>query len=268
MQKRMLTTFLVVMFILLGVLIFSFATLELGQEVKEEKPEKVKTNPVIKDDGIYFYYYSDDTNENVFLKSSFDNWKYRYKFNLTKEKKGFELKLPIENPDFQFKKGTYKYLLMVNRIFIPDPLSEKNEVNEFGENVSIFKIQNDMHYYLDTPIKLKGKKDTYRFYYRNKKAKFVYLVGDFNNWDPYEIKLELIQPDEGLFMVEYNLFPDKSFYYNFVVDGEWEKDPLNEKTALDRLGRTLSIIKTGQDIYKQEPKKIQTSPGGESSGGH
>lgn len=63
----------------------------------------------------------------------------------------------------------------------------------------------------------------------------VFLVGDFNNWNP---TLEKMEKEGDLFTIRLYLLPG-SYRYKFVVDGQWIVDPENPPT--DR-GRGSSLV--------------------------
>lgn len=61
------------------------------------------------------------------------------------------------------------------------------------------------------------------FTFHSSKATDVYLVGDFNNWNP---TVEPLEREGGAFRVSLFLVPG-SYRYKFVVDGRWIVDPDN-----------------------------------------
>ncbi len=71
-------------------------------------------------------------------------------------------------------------------------------------------------------------------------AKNVFLVGDFNNWNP---TLEKMSKDGDTFSVFLFLLPG-SYHYKFVVDGTWGADPDNP-TSDPRAGSFLVLEERG-----------------------
>lgn len=54
-------------------------------------------------------------------------------------------------------------------------------------------------------------------------ADAVSLVGDFNDWNPDETKLE--ERADGRFSTTLSLEPDSEYRYRYLLDGErWEND--------------------------------------------
>ncbi len=70
-------------------------------------------------------------------------------------------------------------------------------------------------------------------------AKHVFLVGDFNNWDPASLPM-LRQPD-GAWMLQVTLHHGHH-QYRFLVDGHPMLDPRAHGVARDPRGEKASLI--------------------------
>ena len=70
-------------------------------------------------------------------------------------------------------------------------------------------------------------------------AEEVYLVGDFNGWDP---RADRMQKRSGRFQKKVRVTPGEH-QYKFVVDGEWYADPAAEMQVPNKHGTTNSVIK-------------------------
>jgi len=70
-------------------------------------------------------------------------------------------------------------------------------------------------------------------------AKRVYLVGDFNNWDP---EADRMVKRKGAFYKLLHLTPGE-YQYKFLVDGEWHADPSAETQVLNDFGTLNSVIR-------------------------
>ncbi len=72
-------------------------------------------------------------------------------------------------------------------------------------------------------------------------AKRVFLVGEFNDWDPSATKM--VRSRNGSFRVTLNL-PAGRHEYKFVVDGEWVTDPAVESltTPFGTVNNVLHIM--------------------------
>lgn len=51
-------------------------------------------------------------------------------------------------------------------------------------------------------------------------ARHVYLAGDFNDWDPADVRMRRKRKGEDTFVANVELEPGKH-EYKFVVDGQW-----------------------------------------------
>lgn len=72
----------------------------------------------------------------------------------------------------------------------------------------------------------------------NPKAKVVYLVGEFNNWNPFADRMIR---RKGAFQKTLQLEPGK-YQYKFLVDGEWHTDPSTEQVS-NEFGTTNNVIR-------------------------
>ena len=70
-------------------------------------------------------------------------------------------------------------------------------------------------------------------------ASRVQLAGDFNSWNPDLAPMRLL--DEGAFQVRLPLGPGR-YQYRYVIDGRWEKDPANERVAVNPFGELNSVV--------------------------
>ncbi len=96
-------------------------------------------------------------------------------------------------------------------------------------------------YRLDQPDRYSAKRTAkpVQFMLLAPHAKEVYLMGDFNNWDPHSIPMQR-QPDGG-WRVEVTL-PHGHHRYLFVVDGQPTLDPRAYGVVRDPQGRKVSLI--------------------------
>jgi 1,4-alpha-glucan branching enzyme len=85
-----------------------------------------------------------------------------------------------------------------------------------------------------------AEKRSVQFKYNNGKASSVFLVGDFNAWD--HKKHEMNENDYGIYSQTLMLSPG-SYQYKFLVDGQWENDPLNKMTAFNAFRGLNNVIR-------------------------
>jgi 1,4-alpha-glucan branching enzyme len=70
-------------------------------------------------------------------------------------------------------------------------------------------------------------------------AKEVILMGDFNHWNPKKHPMK--KNKNGVWKKTTMLFPGK-YEYRFLVDNQWENDPENNQTCLNRFGSKNNFI--------------------------
>ena len=131
------------------------------------------------------------------------------------------------------KPGEYNYGFIVNGKWMPDPLNRNKTVDDFGNPLSVLKVD---PYATTGPI-INGKNVTFTYssYDYNKVLElsamtdYVAVIGSFSNWQ--EIPLER-QPN-NTWAVTQTLEPG-DYYYSFVVrdlgtspNTEKRNDPLN-----------------------------------------
>jgi chromosome partitioning protein len=72
------------------------------------------------------------------------------------------------------------------------------------------------------------------------RAAKVQIAGDFNNWQPEKTEMAKVG-NSGVWQAKLKLPPGKH-QYRFVVDGQWQQDPYNEKCEINPFGGFNSII--------------------------
>ena len=77
-------------------------------------------------------------------------------------------------------------------------------------------------------------------------AREVYVVGDFNDWDP---RADRMVKRQGAFRKSLRLKPGE-YQYKFVVDGEWHSDPSAAVQVHNEFGTLNSVIQV-----RENPKK-------------
>ena len=64
-------------------------------------------------------------------------------------------------------------------------------------------------------------------------ASKVFLVGDFNNWDPEARRMKRVRKGEDAFVALVELEPGRQ-EFKFVVDGEWRCCPNSPRVPNDQ----------------------------------
>lgn len=70
-------------------------------------------------------------------------------------------------------------------------------------------------------------------------AREVFLAGDFNGWD--KTKHPMARGKDGFWTKTLVLEPGR-YGYKFIVDGEWQRDPVNPEVAENPFGTLNSIM--------------------------
>ncbi|MBW2248947.1 MAG: isoamylase early set domain-containing protein [Deltaproteobacteria bacterium] len=70
-------------------------------------------------------------------------------------------------------------------------------------------------------------------------AKEVILMGDFNQWNPKKHPMK--KDVNGVWKKATLLLPGR-YEYRFLVDNQWENDPENNQTCLNRFGSKNNFI--------------------------
>jgi len=70
-------------------------------------------------------------------------------------------------------------------------------------------------------------------------AKDVRLAGDFNSWDASRVALK--KSKDGLWTRDLTLKSGR-YEYKYLIDGQWQKDPLNNLFVTNTFGTENSVI--------------------------
>lgn len=88
------------------------------------------------------------------------------------------------------------------------------------------------------PIHRDGKQTTFMFN-RAPGASRVFVVGDFNGWDPAANRMRRMK--DGSFRARLDLEPG-TYQYKFVADGSWVHDGEAERQVSDGHGGFNSLV--------------------------
>ena len=67
----------------------------------------------------------------------------------------------------------------------------------------------------------------------------VFLMGDFNQWDP---KKHPMKKDEKGVWKKVLVIPPGTYEYKFMADGHWRMDPRNENRRQNRFGTYNNLL--------------------------
>jgi 1,4-alpha-glucan branching enzyme len=140
------------------------------------------------------------------------------------------------------KEGNIEYKYLVDDIWITDPLNSDRMDDGMGSYISIAEPFIIGEGFQVTYRITGGNSVEFRIY--NPHARFVSIVGDFNNWNPENDILT--RGKDGIWRLEKKLFPGV-YRYKYVIDGDWVPDYYNSRSASDNTGEICSII----EIWKK-----------------
>jgi 1,4-alpha-glucan branching enzyme len=205
----------------------------LSREAEFEKLTNTEdyfvNSPFITADSIIFFYKG--RANMILVAGDFNDWKPELLMRET------ETNFWQYSWGLRLAKGTYKYKLVVDDIWINDPGNTNIINDDSGQAVSYFDLKEDFIPGATYPLWL--EKDIYQFKFESASARSVSLVGDFNNWNPYLTVLS--NTGAADFFVKVRLKPGIHSYC-FVVDDEWKADPNNLNQYSDRTGTIINII--------------------------
>lgn len=171
--------------------------------LQEENNEQGTTNSVIFVCNHTFELKTELEASKVFLAGSFNDWRSE-ELKMKRTKDGWKIPLYL-------REGTYSYKFIVDGNWITDPENQRQQTDENGNINSVIGIGDVLLFSLDG----------------FESAQKVVLVGNFNNWNEQELKMNRVKSGWEL---AYNLAPG-NYEYKFIVDGRWIKDPSNPYTS-------------------------------------
>ncbi len=177
--------------------------------------------------------------DTVYIAGNFSNWK---KIQMKRNQYGifYWIQPIVYKEDKMITDYYYKY--NVNGIWILDPVNDNKRLLGTTE-YSYFYFEDPESHYLDSIVILKKEKfqDDKYFYLvefrihedqlkrvlNKNQINTVSIISNFNYWNS-DINV-LIKDEKGVYRFKTYLYSGV-YYYNFVVDGEWVLDPLNQNT--------------------------------------
>lgn len=230
---KRLKTLSLLFIVFLGLLSTRFEAFALDpRELKESGP------PIITDQGVIFTYHNPEKSPGyVMVSGDFNNWEKP--IFLQENRHGIFVYIHDETieKEIVLRDGLYRYLYLIDGVWVKDPLNENTVYDQYGTELTYFEVPAPIILLDTNPVELGGNK--YIFYFKSTEAKNVYILGDFNNWNPYSHRM--IKNKSGLWEIEMDI-PPGAYSYSFLVDGTYRKDPLSKVIVQDRFGNELTKI--------------------------
>lgn len=130
-----------------------------------------------------------------------------------------------------------RYRIVVDGLWMADPLNPHTINDKNDIKISTIDVPDRLSRITSTPIV--GPDGRVKFIYKGPAKRNVYLVGDFNNWDPFMYKMK--ESRTGFYELSLHLLPGEHFYY-FLSNGLKILDPLNSDQGLDYEGDQASYF--------------------------
>lgn len=227
--KKLSLIFLVI--IIISLTFFNF-TIDSRNKILDEKKLlhlKESSLPIIYKNGILFTYKGKGFN--VYLSGSFVNWERMLKM----KRSYFDVWYYFYTEGIN--KGDYSYKYNVDNFWILDPNNKDITRDVYDHPLSLLHIPTKMIFFQKSPIIEDGYKVV--FWLNDISARSIYIYGDFNKWDPYQLPLE---KEGNTWTISLTLRPG-IYGYRFIIDYEKEiLDPNNPKILENNFGEKCSIV--------------------------
>ena len=165
---------------------------------------------------------------------AFEHERYQNTYRYERNPNGvFILLLPID-----MHVNILRYRLVVDGLWMADP-NVREVRDDFGIHISEFALEEYI------PQLVKGLQilvdGSIQFGFQGQSGSSVYLIGDFNNWDPFLTPMVESPIYPGYYYVVLDL-PRNSKYYRYVIDGKEILDPYNFLISRNGWGESASIL--------------------------
>ncbi len=191
-------------------------------------------SPMFMDNHILFSYYEGKKYiRRVAIAFESDNYRQVYPFMKNEYNVFFFI---AEIPE---KTDSLNYRLIVDGVWTHDPANENSFLSSEQLRVSNLDIPKRFNEYFTTP--LINDDGNVRFIYKDKGNKHIYLSGNFNNWDPFMLRMTEDIKAPGTYTISLRMSPG-THYYTFISDGVTIQDPNNPRKAIDKRGNAVSFI--------------------------
>ncbi len=133
-----------------------------------------------------------------------------------------------------------KYRIAVDGLWMKDPNNPHTISGGLLDvDYSFFEVTGIAFKEIINPEKLDSTR--YRFVYKGYPGDSVSIVGNFNNWDPFQNELPESPIDSGRYETILRMGPGIK-YYTLMVNGIRVTDPYNTKQMTDKDGQNVSYF--------------------------
>ncbi len=131
------------------------------------------------------------------------------------------------------------YRIIVDGLWINDPYNPNVHVSREGFTLSTLTIPDYLREQAVSPLVQPDR--TVKFFYTGKSKQNIFLSGNFNNWDPFMLRMKEDKTDPGYYSISLRISPGKH-YYTFIADGKEIPDPQNPHKVIDETGKRVSFL--------------------------
>jgi hypothetical protein len=202
-------------------------SLSIHTEISELKAAK---SPFFIDNRILFTYF--DGNKFIRrLAIAFESDNYKSIYPLLKNENNvffITRKIPKEIE-------SVNYRLIVDGVWTDDPINMDNFLSP--EQIKVSRVIIPARYRDEHVSPIIGNNKNIKFIYKDDSNKLVYLSGNFNNWDPFMLRMKEERENPGTYSISLS-----NHFYKFIADGVSIQDPNNPGKAYDTRGNAVSVL--------------------------
>lgn len=214
--------------------LFSLSGYSLSIHIKVSELKEAKSPMFIDNRILFTYSVSNKFVRRVAIAFEYDNYRQVYPFMKNEFNVFFMVK--------EIPRGTeyLNYRLIVDGVWMDDPVNSNSSLSQERVRVSRIDIPHNFSEEAVSPV-IENNRNV-KFIYKDIAEKHVYLTGNFNNWDPFMLRMEEDIVNPGTYSISLRM-AEGNHFYKFVADGVSLQDPNNPRTAYDSRGNAVSIIK-------------------------
>jgi 1,4-alpha-glucan branching enzyme len=181
-------------------------------------------------EGILFTYENRHA-RNVQIAGNFSSWK---PIQMKRSKHGVWYYFKKADDDHEI----YAYKYLVDGTWSIDPQNRSRKYSQVGSFISTV-LAPEVRFSTQVTYRILNR-NTVEFRIYKPNARFISLVGDFNNWNPEHDLMR--KGSDGIWRLTKSLPSGRTYSYNFFIDGEWEVDLYNPNSGSNQLGILCSIL--------------------------
>ncbi len=189
--------------------------------------------PVFLDRKIIFSYDQKKYVRRVGIAFGFENYRVVYPFYKN------DNNVFVYISDIPQGMDSLSYRIIVDGLWINDPHNPSLTRSADGFLISSLAIPSSLKKRIQSPTIEADR--TVTFIYTGKSNETIFLSGNFNNWDPFMLKLTEDKNDPGYYSISLRIPPGRH-YYTFIANGKEITDPQNPYKAIDQNGRRVSLV--------------------------